>query len=150
MRDRHHAFGEEVAAIALGAERSFPPEHEGSQLALGVVVRGLDVVPIHECPERRPVRQDVSARGGQPFNLCCNRAFEQRLHLRPQWSDPGTKHFPGQMPRFVVVPVLEQDPRVVEEIAAEGRGWAISLRERDELAKKVSPAYLPNSMAQKV
>jgi hypothetical protein len=42
-RNAHQAFSEQVAALALRAEAALPPQHEGPQFALGVVVCRLDV-----------------------------------------------------------------------------------------------------------
>lgn len=51
VRDGHHPLGEEVAALTLCAEAALPPEDESSQLALGVIVRRLDVVAVYESPQ---------------------------------------------------------------------------------------------------
>lgn len=64
VRRRHEALGEEVAAIALRAERAFSPEHERSQLALGVIVGRVHPLALDEGPKSRGMNEDVSTGTG--------------------------------------------------------------------------------------
>ena len=62
MGDGHQAFGEEVAAFALGAERTLSPHDNGADLLLRVIVGRGHAIVLNERPQRLLVRQDVGAR----------------------------------------------------------------------------------------
>jgi hypothetical protein len=59
VRHGHEALSEQVAAFALGPERSLAPEDEGSQLTLGMIVGRFDAITIDKGPESRGMVQDV-------------------------------------------------------------------------------------------
>ncbi len=59
---RHQPLCEEVAALALRAEAALAPENEGPQLALSVIVGGLDAILFDEGPQRSSMLENICAR----------------------------------------------------------------------------------------
>ena len=88
-RDDHHALGEEVAAVALGAAGALAPQHQGADLPLGVILRGLDVVVRDERPERRLVLHSRTSPRG--------RRCRRRRRVRGQ--PPPSGRAPPSTPR---------------------------------------------------
>ena len=121
MSHRHQPFGEQVAALALGAERALAPEHEGAQLPLGVVVGRLDVLAVDEGPQRGAVLEDVRARARNLRELGRDRALERGLDLLAQRGHLLAELVAAQPAGFEVAPVREHDGEVVQQLPAERR-----------------------------
>ena len=79
VRHSHHAFREKIAALTLRAEGFLAPHHKLSQLALGVVIRGLDVIAVHEGPQCLLMFKNVGARARDVSDICCDGAPEASL-----------------------------------------------------------------------
>ena len=135
MGHGHQALGEEVAPLALGPKRASAPENEGAQLALGVVVGGVDAVAIHECPQGLRVSENVGARTRDVLEPGLGGALERSLHLLAYRYHPRHESLATELSVPIVVPVVEDDSGVVEEVSPHCAGGAIALGKRHKFAK---------------
>ncbi len=108
-----------------------------------MVVGRLDVVGVDEGPECGLVLQDVGARAGHLRDAGEGRLVEQLAHLLFHWSHPRGERRAIELAGLVVVPIVEDDGRVVEELSAERARGAVALGERDELSDQMRPTNLP-------
>jgi nicotinate-nucleotide pyrophosphorylase (carboxylating) len=69
VRHGHEALGEEVAALALRAERALSPEDESPDLLLRMIVGGRDAVAVDKGPQSRGMGEDIGARTGDVTEL---------------------------------------------------------------------------------
>jgi hypothetical protein len=124
MGHGHQAFGEEIAPLALRAKRASAPENEGAQLALSVVVGGVNAVSIHECPQCLRVSDNVGARTRDVLEPGLGGALERSLHLLAYRYHPRHESLAAELSVPVVVPVVEDDAGVVEELSPHCTGGA--------------------------
>ena len=88
------------------------------------------------------MRQDVGARASESVDSGRDRALEHGLDLRAHRRHPREERRVVELAGLVVVPVVEQQARVVEELPAELAGGPRALGERHVLAQQVRPADL--------
>src|SRR5678816_1853747 len=132
----HEALGKQVAALALRAEAPAAPEDKGTELALSMVIGWLDAFDVDERPQCGAVVEDVGARAGESVDSGRDRTLEHGLDLCAHRSHPRKERRAVERARFVVVPVVEQQPGVVEELPPELAGGPGALGERHVSAQE--------------
>ncbi len=114
----------------------------GADLPFGVVVGRLDVCVVDERPQGLPMLQHVGARAREAVDIRVHRALEHRLQLRAERRHPRDERRARELAVAEVVPVLEDDPRVFEQLTADIAGDPGALGERDELPQQMCPTVL--------
>lgn len=83
----HDALGEAIAALALRAKALLAPHDETSELALGVIVRGLHPRRMGEGPQRIGVLQHVRTGAADAIETEVDASREMALEYRTEPRD---------------------------------------------------------------